>query len=309
MRSSIAVLLLAIGCSKPAPSTPPEPAPIGPAERPPVAASAREAAPLEKSERQLDYDARVAALRARLPAHFSIVVEPPFVVVGDGGEARVRRTAEHTIRWAVQRLERDFFDRRPERILDVYLFEGADSYERHTRALFGEEPSTPYGFYSSRHNALIMNIATGGGTLVHEIVHPYIEANFPDCPAWLNEGLGSLYEQSADRDGHIVGLTNWRLSGLQRAIRAGRTISFEKLTGMSDAEFYADDSGIHYAQARYLLYFLQENGLLRQFYRAFFARRAEDPSGYRTLRETLRERDMASFQKRWERYVAALSFP
>src|SRR5690606_39175723 len=111
------------------------------------------------------------------PAHFSIVVEPPFVVVGDGGEARVRRTAEHTIRWAVQRLERDFFDRRPERILDVYLFEGADSYERHTRALFGEEPSTPYGFYSSRHNALIMNIATGGGTLVHEIVHPYIEAN------------------------------------------------------------------------------------------------------------------------------------
>ena len=40
----------------------------------------------------------------------------------------------------------------------------------------------------------IMNIATGGGTLVHEIVHPYVEANFPGCPAWFNEGLGSLYE-------------------------------------------------------------------------------------------------------------------
>ena len=24
-----------------------------------------------------------------------------------------------------------------------------------------------------------MNISTGGGTLVHEIVHPFIEANFP----------------------------------------------------------------------------------------------------------------------------------
>ena len=35
-----------------------------------------------------------------------------------------------------------------------------------------------------------MNISTGGGTLVHEIVHPFIEANFPACPPWLNEGLG-----------------------------------------------------------------------------------------------------------------------
>ena len=25
---------------------------------------------------------------------------------------------------------------------------------------------------------------TGGGTLVHEIVHPFLRANFPECPAW-----------------------------------------------------------------------------------------------------------------------------
>ena len=53
-------------------------------------------------------------------------------------------------------------------------------------------------------NALVMNIATGGGTLVHEIVHPFMEANFPACPSWFNEGLGSLYEQSGARDGRIV---------------------------------------------------------------------------------------------------------
>ena len=56
-----------------------------------------------------------------------------------------------------------------------------------------------------------MNIATGGGTLVHELVHPYVEADFPGAPPWLNEGLGSLFEQSDERDGYIVGLTNWRL--------------------------------------------------------------------------------------------------
>jgi hypothetical protein len=79
---------------------------------------------------------------------------------------------------------------------------------------FQSKPTTPYGYYSSTHKALVMNISTGGGTLVHEIVHPFIEANFPNCPAWLNEGLGSLYEQCGEVDGHIHGYTNWRLPGI-----------------------------------------------------------------------------------------------
>jgi len=37
----------------------------------------------------------------------------------------------------------------------------------------------------------------------------------------FNEGLASLYEQSAERDGRIIGQTNWRLRGLQSAIRKG----------------------------------------------------------------------------------------
>ena len=49
-----------------------------------------------------------------------------------------------------------------------------------------------------------MNISTGGGTLVHEIVHPFIQSNFPNCPSWFNEGLGSLYEQCRERNGKIV---------------------------------------------------------------------------------------------------------
>ncbi len=65
-----------------------------------------------------------------------------------------------------------------------------------------------------------MDISTGGGTLVHEIVHPFIEANFPNCPPWLNEGLGSLYEQSGEVQGRIHGFTNWRLHGLQADIKA-----------------------------------------------------------------------------------------
>ena len=120
-----------------------------------------------------------------------------------------------------------------------------------------------------------MNIATGGGTLVHEIVHPYVEADFPNAPPWLNEGLGSLFEQSDERDGKIVGLTNWRLAGLQKAIKRGGVPSFFELTHMDSKTFYLEEHGTNYSQSRYLMYYLQEKGLLHDFYRRFRAARGK----------------------------------
>jgi len=67
--------------------------------------------------------------------------------------------------------------------------------------------------------------------------------------------------------------------------------------------------GTNYAQARYLLYYLQEKGLLVRYYRAFFADRRTDPTGYQTLKRVLGERDMDAFHKRWQAFVLGLSFP
>ena len=239
-------------------------------------------------------------------AEFSIVIQPPFVVIGDEPESAVRQHAEGTVKWAVDRLKQDFFPDDPKEILDVWLFKDAPSYQKHTRLLFGEEPTTPYGYYSSQHKALIMNINTGGGTLVHEIVHPFMEANFPACPPWLNEGLGSLYEQCGDVNGHIHGFTNWRLPGLQQAIKAGNVPSFQTLTAMDTSAFYNEDKGVNYAQARYLCYYLQEKGVLIKFYQEFQAHQKEDPTGFGNLQKVLTETDMGVFKKKWEKYVLAL---
>jgi hypothetical protein len=154
-----------------------------------------------------------------------------------------------------------------------------------------------------------MDISTGGGTLVHEIVHPFVEANVPDCPAWLNEGLGSLFEQSGERGGDIVGLPNWRLPGLQRAIRAKALPRFEALMRTSPHAFYDDDPGTNYGQARYLMYYLQEHGLLKRYYRGYLADRLTDKSGVTTLRAVLGERDLVAFQARWEKWALTLHYP
>jgi hypothetical protein len=256
-----------------------------------------------------DYAQHVMRLKQRLPGNdFTVLIEHPFVVVGDESSEVVERRALQTVRWATERLKVEYFSQDPNQILDVWLFKNKRSYDANTLRMFGEKPSTPYGYYSSTDGALVMNIATGGGTLVHEIVHPFIEANFPECPAWFNEGLGSLYEQSNSREGRIIGLTNWRLAGLQRAIARDEVPSFGTLCSTTTQQFYRADPGTNYAQARYLCYFLQERGLLKKFYHEFVAHHKTDPTGYKTLKKTLGTDDMDEFKRQWEAFVMKLRF-
>ncbi|MFS8087315.1 MAG: hypothetical protein ACMG6H_16910, partial [Acidobacteriota bacterium] len=185
------------------------------------------ASPPPETLTDADFAKHVEQLKRKLPSNaFTVIVQRPFVVIGDESAADVKEHSEGTVKWAVDKLKQDFFAKDPKEILDIWLFKDAASYEKNALALFGEKPTTPYGYYSSSHKALVMNISTGGGTLVHEIVHPFIEANFPACPPWFNEGLGSLYEQAGEVGGHIHGYTNWRLPGLQAAIKARRVPSF-----------------------------------------------------------------------------------
>ena len=74
-------------------------------------------------------------------------------------------------------------------------------------------------------------------------------------------------------------------------------------------EFYDDPQGTNYAQARYILYYLQEKGALVRFYRDARAHRLQDPTGYKALVSALGESDMKAFQSRWEQYVLGLTFP
>ncbi len=256
-----------------------------------------------------DYERHVTQLKKKVPDDgFTIVVARPFVVIGDDSPEEVEHRAKQTVQWAVEKLKKAYFPKDPAEILDIWLFKDKKSYEEHAQRLFHSKPDTPYGYYSHADRALVMNIATGGGTLVHEIVHPFMAANFPQCPAWFNEGLASLYEHCGEEDGEIHGYPNWRLPGLQKTIRQKKLSSFRALCSTTSDEFYDDDRGTNYAQARYLCYYLQEQGLLGKFYRRFYAQRKTDPGGYKTLQEVLGRTDMRKFQTEWEAYVLKLRF-
>lgn len=261
--------------------------------------------PLAAAEPSADeLTARRAALETRLGGQgFTVVVEPPFVVIGDEAPATVKHHASGILHWSIQLLEAEYFKARPNKLIEIWLFKNEKTYRKGAKKLFGDDPDTPYGYYSSEHDAMVMNIGPGAGTLVHEVVHPFVEANFPEAPAWFNEGLASLYERPSEKKGHIVGLPNWRLPNLKRQIKDDSLPAMTTLLGTTRDEFYNAPFDA-YAFARYLLLYLQDQGKLTEFYEKFVADK-KDPTGKAALEAVLGEK-LDTFEPKWRKWAAAL---
>lgn len=231
-------------------------------------------------------------------------VEDFFFVASNDTPYSFNRCKE-TISLMVRHLFAHFLEKKPEKPIRVYLFRDKETYEAHCETAYGRPPSTPFGFYMSAERKMVMNIGTGTGTLAHELVHPLLAEDFPDVPSWFNEGFASLYEQSAWRGDRMVGLVNWRLPALQKALRAGTAIPLRELLESTTGRFYGDGCGVNYASARTLCLFLQERRQLPDFYRAFKAGFKDDPSGVAALEKAAGAK-LEAFEKTWREWVLQL---
>jgi hypothetical protein len=251
-------------------------------------------------------DARKASLEKRLAKQgFTVLVEEPYVIVGDEAPAVVAHHATGILRWSIKLLEQDYFTKRPNKVIEIWLFKNEKTFRAGAKKYFdNDDPGTPYGYYSSDHDAMVMNIGPGAGTLVHEVVHPYMEANFPNVPSWFNEGLASMYERpSESKDHHIIGLPNWRLPNLKKEIRAKTLPPITTLLRTDTDGFYKADFDA-YAYARYLLLYLQEKGKLRDFYKKFLAD-GKDLTGQAALEDILGEK-LDTFEPKWRKWALEL---
>jgi hypothetical protein len=257
----------------------------------------------EPSEKDLGEHAK--ALEVKLKGQgYTVLVQAPFVVIGDSAPADVKRITKGFLKSKAALLEKEFFSKRPDKLLEVWLFKNEKSFRKGAKKFFGDTPDTPYGYYSPDDNALIMN-ASGLGTLSHELVHPYMEANFPDVPSWFNEGLASLYEQPSERKGRIVGLPNWRLPNLKKEIKAKSLPKMATMMSTKRDEFY-EASYDAYAYARYIVYYLQEQGKLQEFYKKFLEDK-KDLTGVSALESVLGE-SLDTFEPKWRKWVLTVQY-
>lgn len=242
-----------------------------------------------------------------LSKDFAITTSYPYVITGNLRPAELEHWKSR-----IQRTQRAvksmYFRKDPAEVVQIWLFKDAPSYFQYNLSLWNASPGTGFGYYLPKQKRMMMNIASGGGTLTHELVHPYIEANFPRSPLWFNEGLASLYEQSSYRGGKVFGETNWRLKGLQAVINANAMPSLQEMMQTNRAQFLGPNRQVYYAQARYLMYYLQTKGLLENYYRQFSAGVAADPTGINTLLKITTVNSMERLERDWVRFVKALRF-
>lgn len=72
--------------------------------------------------------------------------------------------------------------------------------------------SNPIGYSNYFDNAIFACLPRdmGPGTVKHELIHLLIRSSFGNIPGWFEEGLASLYEESAFSNDILLGKPNWR---------------------------------------------------------------------------------------------------
>ncbi len=153
----------------------------------------------------------------------------------------------------------------PHPSVTLCLFNDAASYSKVAGA-FGPLPSD-WGFYLPDHRIAFANIGVSIGNLRHELAHPMVDDDYPKIPAWLGEGVGSLYGTARWKRDHFEFLVNYRLRDVQKAIKAGTLPTFAQLAASTSREVHGDAGMIYYGMARYVLLFAEQQGKLATLYR------------------------------------------
>ncbi len=280
-----------------------------PAQKIAAPAPTKAAAEQERAQRlEKQVADQAAETKKLLTDDLTMVVHSPFIIAGNYSREKLTSYYTDLIQPSAAALGRMYFTSLPDTPIVVWLFSDAESYALHAERIYGDKNVSVYGYYKPDKRALVMNLATGGGTLIHELTHALAVYDFPGQPDWFNEGLASLYEQSTwtgkGEQQVLVGMANWRLPKLQEAITDKQLPPLTTL--MKDKDFRGAAMGRNYAQARYLCLYLQEQGKLGEFYRRYRDNRLSDPHGVASLEATVGAAAIATLDADYQKWVMTL---
>jgi RNase P/RNase MRP subunit p29 len=220
--------------------------------------------------------------------------------------AAVRATLEQYGEWQWKHL----LQNRPQDPLYIVLLNPAD-----TRKIFGNRAG---GAFSANSNVLLCGDIPAWklvrtSVIMHEFTHALhyadMAARRQKHPIWMIEGLATLFETVKRENGDFKPVHSQRLAVLQAVVRSKRHIAWAQMMKLNHAAFMRT-APVAYAQARYMLLYMFEKGLLKRFYDAYTENEsyADDKSALRTV-EVVFGKPIAEVEHDWRQWVLAQKVP
>lgn len=172
--------------------------------------------------------------------------------------------------------------RAPDKLITVYILHDQTALRKTAQLVHGIQLPDPNIGYSNLSDLSLLGLGDAKhlGTLYHELFHLIIRTDLGDIPAFLDEGLASLYSVSRWKNGKLMGDHRpWRLDELREAKSAKDRLlqipSLEKLINYSWDEFDGQETknvcqvAVNYALSNFVMIYLQEKNLLQKMVTAF----------------------------------------
>ncbi len=250
------------------------------------------------------YDRVINKYADKVPPGMSVSRFKYYVIFSELDENTTYNLIDKDIRHTVDAMSSNYASELPDSVTPVFLFKEYDSYKNFSVQTFGldEKDLSPFGFYKISKNIIVIRYVSWKGSTAHEITHSLIQYDFPDIPSWFNEGLAALHEKYIYENEQMKGDFNWRIIALRRAFKENNYTFLKELMQTNDNKFYSTRTSFYYAQARYLLMYIQSKSLLDDYYKLFRSTYDEDESGITQLEKIL-NKPLADIDKDFVEYV------
>ena len=172
--------------------------------------------------------------------------------------------------------------RPPDKLLTVYILPDKKSLRETAELVHGIQLPDPNIGYSNLSDLSLLGLGDAKhlGTLYHELFHLIVRTDLGDIPAFLDEGLASLYSVSKWKSDLLIGDARpWRLDEIREARNARdryfKIPTLDSLINYSWNQFDGQETknvcqvAVNYALSNFLMIYLQEKNRLQQMVDAF----------------------------------------
>ncbi|MCD4658093.1 MAG: putative Ig domain-containing protein [Planctomycetes bacterium] len=205
------------------------------------------------------------------------------------------------------------FDKQPSSYIKILLPNNRDFSVYRKQAGYSEIVG---GWYNPGTKLLISKSL--GHTLIHEFTHALHYADTWSRgiwhKIWFSEGVATCFENSMLPEGSRKNLTpihNWRMDLAIKAVQSDSKyyVPWDELFNMSRTKFLnTQNIQYHYAQARYIVYWLNELGKLKEFYDAYNQTYKKDKSGIKAF-EKVFGNNLSKIEVQWKTWMKSISRP